>query len=113
MDMATARHMFDTYHPTPLEIVCYHSQQAAEKMLKCFLVSKNIPVPRIHDMQILCEKCVELEDSFNDIYEASVMLTRYSVIPRYPAEWGILKEDAERAIDDANAVMRFVFSHLG
>jgi len=31
MDMATARHMFETFQPKPLEIVCFHAQQAAEK----------------------------------------------------------------------------------
>ena len=30
MDMATARHMFETYHPKPLEVVCFHAQQAME-----------------------------------------------------------------------------------
>jgi len=108
MDMATACHMFETYHPKPLEIVCFHSQQVAEKMLKCFLIAQNIEIPRIHDLQILCDKCIEFEDSFNDIYESSVMLTRYSVIPRYPTEWDILEADVKKAMEDAKAVMSFV-----
>jgi len=108
MDIATAKHMFLTYHPIPLEIVCFHSQQAAEKMLKCYLVTQNILIPKIHDMQLLCESCIELENKFNEIYESSVMLTRYSVIPRYPAEWGIIEDDAKKAIEDADTVMKFV-----
>jgi len=108
MDIATAKHMFSTYHPIPLEIVCFHSQQAAEKMLKCYLVTQNITIPKIHDMQLLCEKCIEFEDKFNNIYESSVMLTRYSVIPRYPAEWGITEEDAKKSIEDAEIVMIFI-----
>ncbi|MCL2222473.1 MAG: HEPN domain-containing protein [Oscillospiraceae bacterium] len=108
MDMATAQHMFNTYYPKPLEIVCFHSQQAAEKMLKCFLATQDTEIPRTHDMQILCDKCMEIEDSFNDIYEASVMLTRYGVIPRYPVEWDILEADAKKAIEDAESVMSFV-----
>jgi HEPN domain-containing protein len=108
MDMATARHMYETYRPTPLEVVCFHSQQAAEKMLKCYLASTNNTILKTHDMQVLCEMCVELDNSFNCIYESSVMLTRYSVIPRYPAEWGIIADDARKAIEDAEIVMAFV-----
>ena len=108
MDTATAHHMFETYHPKPLEVVCFHSQQAAEKMLKCFLISKNITFPKIHDMQVLCELCVENEERFNEVYKEAVMLTRYSVIPRYPAELGITEHDAAKAIEHADTVMDFV-----
>ncbi|MCL2766362.1 MAG: HEPN domain-containing protein [Peptococcaceae bacterium] len=108
MDLATSHHMFKTYCPIPLEIVCFHAQQAAEKMLKCYLASQNIAIPRIHDLQILCEMCGEREKRFDEIYTASIMLTRYGVIPRYPAEWGLTEQDASKAIEDADAVMSFV-----
>jgi HEPN domain-containing protein len=108
MDIATSHHMFETYHPKPLEVVCFHAQQAAEKMLKCFLASKNIEIPKIHDLRVLCERCIELETSFNDIYKPSIMLTRYSVVPRYPTEWDLTAQDAAKAIEDADAVMKFI-----
>ena len=112
MDMATARHMFETYHPKPLEIVCFHAQQAAEKMLKCYLISKKIEAPKTHDMRFLCELCVDIEKSFTKIYEAAVLLTRYSVIPRYPAELGLVEQDAEKAIKHANEVIDFVKAYI-
>ena len=108
MDMATARHMFYTYHPKPLEIVCFHAQQAAEKMLKCFLISQGIETPKTHDMQTLCELCADIENSFEKIYEAAVLLTPYAVIPRYPAELGLIEQDAEKAIGHADEVVNFV-----
>ena len=108
MDMATARHMFETYHPKPLEIVCFHSQQAAEKMLKCYLISQEIDAPKTHDMRKLCELCIDIEKGFDEIYEPAVLLTRYSVIPRYPAELGLIDQDAAKAIEQADAVVEFV-----
>jgi len=108
MDIITAHHMFETYIPKPLEVVCFHSQQAAEKMLKCFLISRNITFPKIHDMQVLCEMCVENEERFNEVYKEAVLLTRYSVIPRYPTELGITEHDAVKAIEYADTVMDFV-----
>jgi len=112
MDMATARHMFETYYPKPLEIVCFHSQQAAEKILKCFLVSQNIEAPRSHDMRILCDMCIEYDKNFNDVYVPAVLLTRYSVIPRYPAELGLIEKDAETAIEHADKIINFVKNKL-
>jgi len=112
MDMATARHMFDTYFPKPLEIICFHSQQAAEKILKCYLVSKEMETPRTHDMRILCDMCSEFDNSFNDIYEAAVLLTPYSVIPRYPAELELIEQDAEKAMEHAKILLDFVNSKL-
>ncbi len=31
MDLKIARYLEETYRPKPLEIICYHCQQAAEK----------------------------------------------------------------------------------
>lgn len=33
MDLTTAKFNFENMHPAPLEIICYHCQQAAEKYL--------------------------------------------------------------------------------
>jgi len=33
----TAVHILSAHHPMQLEIICYHSQQAAEKALKAYL----------------------------------------------------------------------------
>lgn len=108
MDMATSRHMFETYHPKPLEIVCFHAQQAAEKMLKCYLASREVDAPKTHDMRKLCEMCAELDIRFDEIYNPAVLLTGYGVIPRYPAELGLIEQDAVKAMGYADDVMTFV-----
>ena len=33
-DLAVAKHLRDTFYPEPMEIICYHCQQAAEKAIK-------------------------------------------------------------------------------
>lgn len=33
MDLGVAKHLDETYRPKPLEIICYHCQQAAEKAI--------------------------------------------------------------------------------
>lgn len=34
MDLDAAKHLNDTFYPKPLQIICYHCQQSAEKALK-------------------------------------------------------------------------------
>ena len=33
-DYVVAEHLFGTFRPMPIEIICFHCQQAAEKQLK-------------------------------------------------------------------------------
>ena len=113
MDIETAQHMFKTYHPKPIEVICFHAQQSAEKMLKCFLASKDVDVPKTHDMRLLCEMSMKLDTDFDNIYEPAVLLTRYGVILRYPAELGLIAKDAESAIIDAEIVIKFVNNVIG
>lgn len=37
----------------PIDACCFHAQQAAEKYLKAYLVSKKVYFPKIHDLQAL------------------------------------------------------------
>jgi hypothetical protein len=44
-----------------LETACFHAQQAVEKILKAFLVSRGRAVPRTHNLVALLDGAVELE----------------------------------------------------
>ena len=113
MNIETARHMLRTYYPKPLEIICFHAQQAGERMLKCFLISVGILPPKTQDMRKLCELCIEHNSDFDEIYEPAVLLTRYSVVSRYPAELGLIETDAQKAITHAETIMSFVNAKIG
>ncbi|MBN2050303.1 MAG: HEPN domain-containing protein [Spirochaetales bacterium] len=39
--------------PGPLEIICFHCQQAAEKALKAYLAYNEIRPPKTHDLDEL------------------------------------------------------------
>jgi HEPN domain-containing protein len=108
MDLSIANHLFELHRPMPIEGICFHAQQTAEKMLKCFLVYNEIEPPKIHDMRELIEMCIEIEDGFNVIYNESTSLTKYAVLPRYPAELELEEADAERAIRYATKVGEYV-----
>lgn len=47
MDISSAEYLLPM-HPRPLEVICYHCQQSAEKYLKGYLVYKGVESPRKH-----------------------------------------------------------------
>jgi len=107
MDLTTAQHLYDTLYPKPLEIICYHCQQAAEKLLKGFLISNNIDAPKTHDLQLLRIMCVDINDQFNDLENVCKELNPYGVQPRYPNEIEVLENDAEKALENVQKMIKF------
>ena len=62
----------------------FHSQQAAEKALKAYLVFNSIRVPKSHDIGDLLA-LIELKDkNFADLLKPCQDLTDYAVAYRYP-----------------------------
>lgn len=110
-DLVTAKYLLGL-HPLKLEIICYHCQQSAEKMLKGFLIDRDIEPPKTHDLRLLRRMCKEVADGFRDIEEACVRLTAYGVQPRYPMEIELDEGDMLQAIDDADYIMSFVVQRL-
>ena len=106
-DLASAEYLHGM-RPQPLEIICYHCQQSAEKYLKGYLIYKGITdPPKIHELNRLCEMCSDFEPSFCDIDKACAVLTRYAVQPRYPHELGITEYDMLKALEYARQIRDF------
>ena len=112
IDLDVSEQLFDNMHPKPLEVICFHSQQSAEKALKAFLVLNNILPPKTHDLNQLCEMCGEISSEFDKIAIHCGSLNRYSIMPRYPFEIEIQENDAECAIRDATKVHAWILELL-
>jgi len=72
--------------PIPYSAICFHAQQAAEKFLKGWLVSRGLPAPRTHDLESLVRRGAKLEPSLEAIRDAAARLRPFAVAPRYPGE---------------------------
>lgn len=59
-------------------------QQAAEKALKAFLIEKDTPFAKTHDLDQLVALCATLDPSFSRLSEAAAVLTPYAIAFRYP-----------------------------
>ena len=111
-DFKTAAHLLKS-SPDLAEGTSFHSQQAAEKYLKAFLVWHQIEFPKTHDIEALLKLAGKVDDKIPEILREAVILTPYGVDYRYPGEYPeVGMSDAERAFLLADRVRAEVRSRL-
>ncbi len=97
----------------PWDTVCFHAQQAAEKMLKALLLRHGVPAPRTHDLTALLEACVLHDGRAETLRQRCRLLNPYSVDARYPAGFPDPDErEAREAIEAAQRVFDAVAAWL-
>lgn len=111
MDLTAAEYLLGM-HPVPVEIICYHCEQAAEKFLKGVLVSFNIEPPKTHDLIRLCKLCCEAAKSFEQLADACVELTPYGVQVRYPSDLELEENDMKCALRECGKIRDFVQNYF-
>jgi len=109
-ELESAEYLSIKHHPTPDETICYLCQQSAEKYIKAFIYSNDIEPDKTHDLKDLLEVCIQFNADFSKLTSNAYMLTGYAVLPRYPNELQITKEDMKNAIANAKAVQEFVLN---
>lgn len=57
LDLKSARYLLNM-KPQPIEIICYHCQQCAEKYLKGYIVMCGQSVLKTHDLVALNKQCI-------------------------------------------------------
>jgi HEPN domain-containing protein len=97
----------------PIDVCCFHAQQASEKYLKAYLVSKNASFPKTHDLQSLILLCSSINPLFKEILDTGLKLSDFSVAIRYPDEFDDLTLlDAKNALDNALIIKNFVLHNF-
>ena len=82
----------------PFDTVCFHCQQAAEKLLKAFLVSVGKSFPFTHNLADLVALCSQADSDFASLQRKAETLTPFAVEIRYPDDFYMPKRaDAEQA----------------
>ena len=91
--------------------VCFHCQQFVEKLLKAYLVSRNIEFGKTHNLEAILNLCSEQDNEFADITVGT--LTNYAVEIRYPEEFYITSvEEAKECFKIASEIKGFAFKKL-
>ncbi len=104
-DIASARHLMSLY-PRPVEVICFLSQQAAEKILKAILVHDEVVVPRTHDLAALTQSMLAAYPQLESLLPQCVRLSVYAVSTRYPYPGELPDHAEEFAIADAEKIMQ-------
>lgn len=77
--VAQEAHKKGIYH-----LACFHAQQAAEKLLKAYLVFRDQPIPKIHALRELYKLDIPLLPTLSEHLEAIETLDQYYIPTRYP-----------------------------
>ena len=111
-DLLTIEILFKS-NEAPVDICCFHAQQAAEKYIKAYLVVKNIIFPKTHDLELLVMLAAKANPAFLEIHKVALLLLNYGVAPRYPDQTDELTfEDAKKANGNANIIKDFILKHF-
>ena len=116
-DLSVAiREMNQTINPRlrPFEVIIYHCQQSAEKMLKAYIVSKGILPPKHHKLEDLRMICANFDNGFNSarLIQHCAFLNIF-IAARYPDfTMSVDASNATRGINSAKRIHDFISKKL-
>ncbi len=93
-----------------LQGIGFHCQQAAEKMLKAFLVQEDVVFPKTHNLMALIALCCDLDEAFAELAPACDRLNPLAVETRY-GDLPPLSEPAEA--DEVLELAKHVYTWVG
>ncbi|HEY5792717.1 MAG TPA: HEPN domain-containing protein [Chthoniobacterales bacterium] len=96
--------------PPKRDIAVYHCQQAAEKTLKAWLVFRDIPFPKTHDLEKLLSLDLPNTPALARLAGHGHILSPYAVEFRYPGDLiepdGKTCEEALRLASEVGVLIR-------
>jgi HEPN domain-containing protein len=109
-DLKTARILSDA-PDGPLDTAIYHCQQAGEKAVKAFLISRDVPFPKTHEIGTLVEQALTQDSRFESLLDSAELLSPYAWQFRYPGEAtpsDPTRVEFDEALQHAQAIYDFV-----
>ena len=98
-------------------IVAFHCQQAIEKYFKAFLIEKNVPLIKTHDLIKLNEMINEIKNIGID-EKILIIINEVYIESRYPGEIGLMpdgmpsNEQAKEFLDYAKEIKATISNEL-
>ena len=105
-DLCAAQVLLKEEHPLT-NIVAFHCQQTIEKYLKSFLIEKDIPLIKTHDLIKLYGMVKEIKDLGID-EEKLITINEVYIESRYPGELGLIS-DGMPSYEQAEEFMTFAY----
>jgi HEPN domain-containing protein len=104
------------FHPRPLNVICYHCQQAAEKAIKALIVffGSQGGMPKVHDLSFLLNQVKKIMyeqkglEISRDFMEMADGLSKYGVAPRYPNEIEVDEFQTAKALKNSAIILDWI-----
>ncbi|MCX6616150.1 MAG: HEPN domain-containing protein [Acidobacteria bacterium] len=90
-------------HDVPLDTVCFHIQQTAEKLLKALLAARGIEYPLTHDLRDLLKLALSEFPALEEFRSRLPEYTFFAVAVRYESP----EPELEEALEAYETVKRF------
>ncbi|SHH84037.1 HEPN domain-containing protein [Caloranaerobacter azorensis DSM 13643] len=110
-DLDSAKFLLQMY-PIPLEIICYHCQQSAEKYLKGYIALNGDNIIKTHDLTLLNKICMKFDKDFQEIEDDCIELVDYGVQVRYPFRIELEEQDMKKALESAERIKNFILDKV-
>lgn len=90
-------------------------QQAVEKFLKAFLLSKGWKLRRIHDLEALLDDAMAHDASLDQFRDVCQTITKYYVVERYPlaVETELTEEEVRASLQAAQRLIERIRKGIG
>lgn len=96
-----------------LDTAAYHCQQAAEKVIKGFLVFHDVRFSKSHDTVLLVTQASDIVPEFSGFLDAARLLTPLAVEYRYPGDYLEPElHEYQEASEASTKLFNFVLSRL-
>ena len=99
-------------HDVPLDTVCFHIQQTAEKLLKALLAFRGVDYPLTHDLKDLLELAVAVSPVLGEFATSLPDYTVYAVALRYDATFYPTREETLAAFENVKRLREVIHSLL-
>lgn len=106
-DLNRAQHLLSV---DDAEAAGFYLQQAVEKFLKAFLLSKGWRLERIHDLEALLNRALRHEPSLEPFRAACQKISGFYVVDRYPTvtDDELTDEDVRQAVEQVRGLIETV-----
>lgn len=96
--------------PETMNACAFHCQQCGEKALKGYILFKTDRHVDGHNLTWLCRQAINQDRKFVEWLDESVVLNRYYIETRYPADMPltITQKDVNNAYDMASSMYKFI-----
>jgi HEPN domain-containing protein len=112
-DISVAKHLFEVMRPMPVEVVCFHSQQAMEKALKAVLAYHEAVIRKTHEIDEIIADCAKYTAEITVDMRVAEVMSNFAVAARYKEDNRDITEDtAEFAIKQAEQTLDMVCRYL-